>query len=34
MDCDRFAWVAAGLAASYVIWDIVIASELMVGLNG
>tara|TARA_R110000764_G_scaffold168522_1_gene255903 strand:- start:613 stop:717 length:105 start_codon:yes stop_codon:yes gene_type:complete len=34
MDCDRFAWVAAGLTASYVIWDIVIASELMAGLNG
>tara|TARA_R110000765_G_scaffold139859_1_gene240161 strand:+ start:407 stop:511 length:105 start_codon:yes stop_codon:yes gene_type:complete len=34
MGCDRFAWMAAGLAASYVIWDIVIASELMAGLNG
>jgi len=34
MSCERFAWMSAGLAASYVIWDIVIASELMVLLNG
>tara|TARA_R100001377_G_scaffold44452_1_gene25353 strand:+ start:111 stop:215 length:105 start_codon:yes stop_codon:yes gene_type:complete len=34
MDCERVSWVAAGLAASYVIWDVVVASELMVRLNG